>query len=145
SAVRRLGSLEPEPFHHGRSWNDSQEGGRFDPAQDVMLNQNAAQRGACSQDFCAHRWATVTEIDARDTELHNPTRTLQSQQNLACIRIAVVAAGEDAHVNQAAVVSLHGDGHVVLVDQQAMIRGRDLLGTYHLAVGQVAGWAEESK
>src|SRR5947208_1506795 len=39
-AVGPARSIKSEPRHHGRPGKDAQEGGRFNPALDTMLNQH---------------------------------------------------------------------------------------------------------
>ena len=43
---------------------------------------------------------------------------LQGEQDLARVDVAVLSAVQDLDVDEVAVVCLHGDGHVMLVDEQ---------------------------
>src|SRR5947208_1357823 len=52
---------------------------------------------------------------------------------------------QDLYVHLVLVVGLDGDGHVVFVDQQAVVRRGDLLGWDDFGVGQVTGRREEGE
>ena len=68
------------------------------------------------------------------------------QQDLAGVGVAVLAAVQDAHIDQVAVVGLDGDGHVVLVDEQAVIRRRHRVGRAPaVTVGQVVGGRKQGE
>src|SRR5262249_12296873 len=85
----------------------------------------------------------VAEVDAHDAELHDPAAAFQSQQDLAGVMVAVLPRGEHAHVDQVAVVPFDGDGHVVLVDEEAVVGRRDLVGGDDVVLGHVVGGREQ--
>ncbi len=71
-----------------------------------------------------------------------PNRTIvpvppQRQDDLARVEIAVVADGEDADIDLVAVVGLDGDGHVIRVDEQAVVGVRQIIRLDRLALRSV--------
>src|SRR5262249_17504722 len=71
-------------------------------------------------------------------------RLLERQQDFSGVEVAGVPALQNPDVDEVAVVRLDGDGHVVLVDEQVVIRRRDLVSGDDLgARDDIVGRAEQ--
>src|SRR5207249_3658841 len=70
---------------------------------------------------------------------------LQGQQDLAGIAVLVLSARQHLYVDAIAVMSLDGDGHVMLVHQQPVVGRRHVVGGNKLELGRGAGRREQGE
>jgi hypothetical protein len=64
---------------------------------------------------------------------------LQSEQNFAGVNIARQPVLEHAHIDQGAMIGLDRDGHVLVVDEQIVVRRGHLIGSHKFVSPQIVG------
>src|SRR5262249_17334299 len=88
---------------------------------------------------------TIAQIDANQSVLHDAPALLQGEEDAPRIVRPIVAAIVNDHVHAVAVVVLHGDGHVMLVDEQFVVGRGHLLGGDLLVTAKVIGRGEQAQ
>ena len=143
-AVGRPRAGQVKPIHHGAAGHDSQEALGLDPAEDIVLDEDPPERSVTRHDLFAHLGAAQGQVDPHDPELHDASALLKRQQYLASVRIAALHLRENPHVDQFSVKILNRDGHMLLVNEQAVIRLGHLVGRNRLVFRHVVevGWKD---
>jgi hypothetical protein len=90
----------------------------FDMAEDIMSDQNAAERRLLLFDLALHFPVDLAEVDSHDPELHRDSVILPHEQAVPRVALPVVTFGKRSHVDKATVERFGRHGHVVIVGEQ---------------------------
>ena len=100
---------------------DFQEGAEIDVAEDVVFDEDPSQGDFFGKDGLGDFVRHIAEVEADDAELDDFLSAVLEEDDFAGVNRALLVGSEDANIDGGVMKRLHGDSHVVFVDQEIVI------------------------
>src|SRR5688500_14321190 len=118
AAVERTGGLAAVPSEDGVADAETQVPLRLDAAEDVVGDQDRAERGVLGDDGLDDLLRHRAEVHAREAVLDHVVRLLEGEEDLAAVEVAIAVALQDVHVRGTHVEQVTRPDHEALEDQK---------------------------
>jgi len=121
AAEAGFGSRQAEPAGELGSGGDLQEGGRFDSAQDVVIDQHTTKRNFFFDDGVANSRGTAGQVDTHGAELNDMLGWNQLQKCLTTVRFADAMRLQDFDCHGVLVMGFDRHRHVMMVNEHCVV------------------------